>query len=294
MKNDIENRLKHLRARELSEQERNQVWQNIRAGIRNLPLKSNHSLKIFNRKPMFNIALILLLLFGGSIATVSAADNAKPGDILFPVDRAIEDLQLKLSSDEKKTELKLKFARERVEEVEKIVADTENSSDAVADNESAMDDSATTTEDTTKPSGDRAHESDQRVEAAFSTALEFLAGVRQDLDEKGNEEAVNAIDSVIERLDGGIGSLKGSVKLKVENEKDKYKFELKLKDKEGKQEIKIEAKDDEVEVESESESKKEKHEDIDEEDNEDHDKNEKKKHEAHDEDEENHDTDSLS
>ena len=44
------------------------------------------------------VPLVVVLIVGalsvGSVATVTASDNAKPGDILFPIDTAIENVRL--------------------------------------------------------------------------------------------------------------------------------------------------------------------------------------------------------
>lgn len=74
--------------------------------------------------PLF-IGLIVLLGAGG---TVAASDAARPGDFLFPVDRAVEDIRLSLSSGEDREKFKLHLADERLGEFESIV-DEEASDD---------------------------------------------------------------------------------------------------------------------------------------------------------------------
>ena len=67
--------------------------------------------------------LLLALLFmgaGGGIAY--AADNARPGDALFPIDQAIEKLRIQLENDAQQTvRLHLQFADERIEEVIELI-----------------------------------------------------------------------------------------------------------------------------------------------------------------------------
>jgi len=70
---------------------------------------------------MFSIIVLIAVFFGGSIMTVQAADKAKPGDTLYALDRAVENLQIVVSSKEKRDELKVKFAAERVAEMQDIV-----------------------------------------------------------------------------------------------------------------------------------------------------------------------------
>src|SRR3990167_9258752 len=71
--------------------------------------------------PIIGIIIAVVLLGGG--ATIVASDSASPGDFLFPVDRAVEEIRLAMASDE--TELRLKFAEERVEDLEEIIAEEE-------------------------------------------------------------------------------------------------------------------------------------------------------------------------
>lgn len=88
------------------------------------------SLFITQSKTMIPLALIFALLLGAG-GTVAASDSARPGDILFPVDRAIEDLKLTLASEDGKNELRIKYANERVKEFDEI-ADDETGDDDVS------------------------------------------------------------------------------------------------------------------------------------------------------------------
>ncbi len=68
------------------------------------------------------IALAITLL-GGGTATVYAADSAAPGDTLYVVDRAVEALQLALTSDAgSRARLALAHAEERLLEAETLIA----------------------------------------------------------------------------------------------------------------------------------------------------------------------------
>lgn len=69
------------------------------------------------------VPLVVLVIIGalgaGSVATVAVSDNAKPGDILFPIDTAVEELRLAVTTNpEAEVELRTQFAAERVAEVE--------------------------------------------------------------------------------------------------------------------------------------------------------------------------------
>ncbi len=61
------------------------------------------------------------LIIGGSMAGVSAAEQAVPGDLLFPVKLVSEQTRLVLTTDKKeKVRLKGEFVNRRVEEIKKI------------------------------------------------------------------------------------------------------------------------------------------------------------------------------
>lgn len=74
--------------------------------------------------------LIALLVLGGT--TVVASDAAAPGDLLFPIDRAVEETRLALARGESETELRVRFAEERVEEVGEIIAEEGGGEDGSA------------------------------------------------------------------------------------------------------------------------------------------------------------------
>lgn len=81
--------------------------------------------EVFSQKVM-QPAVALLLMLGlvlGSSLTVNAAFYSLPGDALYPIKISLERTQLALVQDEvSKTELKMEFAKKRVEELDKIVA----------------------------------------------------------------------------------------------------------------------------------------------------------------------------
>ena len=71
--------------------------------------------------PVVAIVLIAVLTLGG-VGTVTAADNAKPGDILYPIDTGVENLRISLAtSSESEVELHTQFAAERITEVQQLL-----------------------------------------------------------------------------------------------------------------------------------------------------------------------------
>jgi hypothetical protein len=111
---DIEKILSETSFRNLSSEEQNRVWLSVsEANKRQLSFNKN---KQYMLKPILT-ALVIAVALGG---TVALADNSLPGDPLFTIDRAVENLRLSLASEQKKNELRIAFADERVKEVEKI------------------------------------------------------------------------------------------------------------------------------------------------------------------------------
>lgn len=111
---DIEKVLSKISFRKLSSEEQEHVWDNI-VVAQNKPLSF-----ILNQKIMFKSIIIALILVVGIGGTVAMADNSVPGDTLFGVDRAVENIRLSLAGTEKKNELRIAFAGERIKEIETI------------------------------------------------------------------------------------------------------------------------------------------------------------------------------
>ncbi len=73
---------------------------------------------------MIGLLIVLALALGtGGVAVVS--DNARPGDALFGVDRAVENVRISFAGEERKNELRVRFAEERVAEVKELEAEGE-------------------------------------------------------------------------------------------------------------------------------------------------------------------------
>lgn len=67
--------------------------------------------------------LLVTLLLAGVRGTAYAADRARPGDPLYPLDRSLETLQLHLTRDpQRRAALQLSYAEERLDEAESLFA----------------------------------------------------------------------------------------------------------------------------------------------------------------------------
>ncbi|KKR05725.1 MAG: hypothetical protein UT34_C0002G0232 [candidate division WS6 bacterium GW2011_GWF2_39_15] len=75
-----------------------------------------------------SLSLVALLLLGTGVTY--ASDGAKPGDLLYSVDRLSENVQLALTLDDStNAELEMKFLEERVEELEEFENEMEDSAE---------------------------------------------------------------------------------------------------------------------------------------------------------------------
>ena len=90
----------------------------------------------FSFRPVSYFALMLVILLGAT-STVAASGSAKPGDLLFPIDRATEEIRLALATPDQKELLQHTFIIERFAELREIVAEekiattTSTSSDGI-------------------------------------------------------------------------------------------------------------------------------------------------------------------
>lgn len=69
------------------------------------------------------VAIVLIGALGiGSVATVTAADKAKPGDILYPLDTSVENIRLAVAtSSDSEIEIRTEIASERINEIKQLL-----------------------------------------------------------------------------------------------------------------------------------------------------------------------------
>ncbi len=95
--------------------ERRKWWKNIRRKERSIMFS------------LARVALALIMTVGAAGGTVAAAQASDPGDVLYPVKIASEDLRLALTSDsEQAFELLLEYAQERFEEIDALSEEGES------------------------------------------------------------------------------------------------------------------------------------------------------------------------
>ncbi|MBY0538212.1 hypothetical protein K2P47_02325 [Patescibacteria group bacterium] len=120
----------------LAQDKKEALWKNIEADIAALPVPSPYAFTMVTKKSMTSIALALVLMFslGG---TAYASNDARPGDILFPVDQAFEEIRLALvRNDDNRAQLQIAYAEERLSELRSILAERNNGQVATSTNSS--------------------------------------------------------------------------------------------------------------------------------------------------------------
>lgn len=106
----------------LTDAERALVWRSVQSRIQTRVPSPYFSVFNLHTKSMIPIILAIAILFSAT-GTVAASDSARPGDFLFPVDRAVENIRLSLATEEGKTDLRIKYADERLREFDSVVDD---------------------------------------------------------------------------------------------------------------------------------------------------------------------------
>ncbi len=106
----------------LTDAERALVWRSVQSRIQTRVPSPYFSVFNLHTKSMIPIILAIAILFSAT-GTVAASDSARPGDFLFPVDRAVENIRLSLATEEGKMDLRIKYADERLREFDSVVDD---------------------------------------------------------------------------------------------------------------------------------------------------------------------------
>ena len=70
------------------------------------------------------VACLILIFLGGPWLALKASEASLPGDLLYSVKKANEGLQMTVTSEGNKTQLKVEFASRRLEELGKISEDS--------------------------------------------------------------------------------------------------------------------------------------------------------------------------
>jgi len=239
-KKNIEKELENMKSIKLTDSEKHILWSKVEGGIRarrTYGTKQSTFIGTFigtfmglSSRFVLAAALIVFVLTSGSAATVSAVNSAVPGDRLFPVDIAFENLLLRFSGVERRGELRIRFSRERLDEVRIVLASTDlngtgdststddgtststddgtstSTDDGTDDTSTSTDDTSTSTDDTSTSTDDTGDDDDEggddidRARNAFTIALDLLEQTKSDLEAEGNTLAALVVQGFIDEL----------------------------------------------------------------------------------------------
>jgi hypothetical protein len=102
----------------LSSEARAGLWARVEKDI-SQPTRSPYMAWVRAHVPALT-AVFLVVISGGTATAL--AEHARPGDMLFPIDRAMERLEVKFArSEEKRTRLGVAHAEERISELRELI-----------------------------------------------------------------------------------------------------------------------------------------------------------------------------
>lgn len=142
------------------------------------------------------VAIVLALGVGG---TAIVSDSARPGDALFGIDQAVENVRISLAGKENKNELRVRFAEERIKEVDELKEEDKMVND---DTESLTD------------------EQEAKIKIGIEAALELLT----DLDEEEDTDDVR-LQSLAEQLSLYLNNLPADARVQLSDGRLRIKFE---------------------------------------------------------------------
>jgi hypothetical protein len=123
MKQDIE-QLLHTTKPTLLPKEVGALWNHIQTDITRTPARSPYMVWLRTHTQLA-VALVVMVVVITSGATSALAEQARPGDRLFPLDRALERIKFSFArSEEKRTALGIADAEERITELRELIHDS--------------------------------------------------------------------------------------------------------------------------------------------------------------------------
>ncbi len=231
MKNKLEENMANIKVKKLSAAEREQVWQAVAARTQESKGVLLSWPLILKTNPMLQVFIAILIILGGSVATVQAADKARPGDWLFPVDRVIENVNIRLATKEKKDELKIKYAQERIVEVESLIEETEKriveqqvlpGTNVLPSSEGDDSESRAVYKQEQLRIEDK-----ERLEQAFQIAFDYVVSVQAVLPSQG-EITDDLLDQLLSKVEYGASYFPEGIELEMELEDHDNKVEVKF------------------------------------------------------------------
>ena len=116
-----EDQLKKIRYKQIERKDSDALWASIDHKLTNEKYMNQlKPMNIFKSQLLLRGAMVAMVLLIGTGITF-ASNSAGPGDALFPLDLALERLQLSLAGDD--DSLQLQFAEERIAEIKKVAGE---------------------------------------------------------------------------------------------------------------------------------------------------------------------------
>jgi hypothetical protein len=162
--------------------------------------KMKSQIKSNRTKVLVFVSLIAIVLIGAVGATSVAAKSAIPGDALYSLKTTVEQTQLSFSKDAAyRTQLKIKIAEERLEEISKLVQEGRylEIKQTVLAFESAINGALFELEDVSKSDPVRAADLASEITASLSRYAEVLTVLAASVPEVIQAEVNRALDSAL-------------------------------------------------------------------------------------------------
>lgn len=177
------------------------------------------------------VLLAIIAVLGLGTGTVMVADDAKPGNALFGIDRAVENIRLSLANDNRKNELRIAFAAERIEELEDLLDDEDEDEVEDEDEDENEDEEENENEEESEVES-LDEETTANVEEGIGLALDLLSEI-----EDGD------YSDLIERLNALLNEVPEGTELEVKISEKGASF-LKIKsDDSGETKLEVEVKE---------------------------------------------------
>ncbi|MFA6553168.1 MAG: DUF5667 domain-containing protein [Patescibacteria group bacterium] len=214
---------------------RNVASKQLSGGDPRLPMEENiygSFLSAVNKlilKPMIPIIIAIALIVTGT-GTAIAADQAKPGDTLYPVDRAIEHVSYNFAvSEASKADMLVQFAAEREKEHAALIiaGRTKDALHATEDTKQALQKAAEVIERVQAE-----HQESNQTQAAQSlnSVEEKLNEIQNRFTERQREEVKNRVKNALGEVEAEATIRNGQTTVKLKYNGQEFRYTLSTTD----------------------------------------------------------------
>jgi hypothetical protein len=120
---NLEEKLHDIHIHQLRDEEKQTLFARIVVAKTHAPVGGKRTLFTSFFNTHMGIIAGILALVVGLTGTAFASNEAKPGDALYGVDKALEEVRYTFAGEQGKEKLKVRFAEERVEEFQEVLAE---------------------------------------------------------------------------------------------------------------------------------------------------------------------------